>query len=59
MVVTGTVANWEKWTGMAFPQTGRYVVAGGLDLVEIDLERGQGLYEETNLWMRHPESATS
>jgi GNAT superfamily N-acetyltransferase len=53
MVVTGTVAQWERWTGMAFPQTGRYVVAGGLDLVEIDRERDQGLYEETNLWMRH------
>lgn len=54
MVVTGTVAQWERWTGMVFPQTGRYVVAGGLDLVRIDRERDQGLYEETNLWMRHP-----
>ncbi|MFJ5984973.1 Long-chain-fatty-acid--CoA ligase [Lentzea sp. NPDC092896] len=53
MVVTGTVAQWERWTGMAFPQTGRYVVAGGLDLVAIDRERDQGRYEETNLWMRH------
>lgn len=54
MVVTGTVAEWERWTGMVFPQTGRYVVAGGLDLVTIDRERDQGVYEETNLWMRHP-----
>ncbi|WP_439656411.1 Long-chain-fatty-acid--CoA ligase [Lentzea sp. HUAS TT2] len=53
MVVTGTVAQWEGWTGMAFPQTGRYVVAGGLDLVAIDRERDLGVYEETNLWMRH------
>ncbi|MFJ8959443.1 hypothetical protein ACIRG5_08620 [Lentzea sp. NPDC102401] len=51
--MTGTVAQWERWTGMAFPQTGRYVVAGGLDLVAIDRERDQGLYEETNLWTRH------
>ncbi|MFD9700525.1 Long-chain-fatty-acid--CoA ligase [Lentzea sp. NPDC059081] len=53
MVVTGPVAEWERWTGMAFPQSGRYVVAGGLDLVAIDRERDQGVYEETNLWMRH------
>ncbi|SER84190.1 hypothetical protein SAMN05216188_11690 [Lentzea xinjiangensis] len=53
MVVSGSVAQWEEWTGMAFPQTGRYVVPGGLDLVEIDRERDRGLYEETNLWMRH------
>ena len=51
MVVTGTVAEWEKWTEMAFPQPGRYVVPGALDLVHIDGD--QGVYEETNLWMRH------
>ncbi|MBC3841928.1 hypothetical protein GXW82_22165 [Streptacidiphilus sp. 4-A2] len=53
MVVPGTVANWEKWTGMAFPQSGQYVVPGALDLVTIDCERDHGLYAETNLWMRH------
>jgi GNAT superfamily N-acetyltransferase len=53
MVITGTVAEWEKWTNMAFPQTGQYVVPDALDLVEIDCERGRGIYAETNLWMRH------
>ncbi len=53
MIVTGTVAEWQDWTGMAFPQTGRYVVPGALDLVELDVERDQGTYVETNLWMRH------
>lgn len=53
MVVSGTVAEWEKWTAMAFPQTGRYVVADALDLVEIDRERDRGVYAETNLWMQH------
>lgn len=53
MVVTGAVAEWEEWAGMAFPETGRYVVPGALDLVEIDRERDHGAYAETNLWMRH------
>ena len=53
MVITGTVAEWEEWVGMAFPETGRYVVPGALDLVEIDRERDLGAYAETNLWMRH------
>jgi GNAT superfamily N-acetyltransferase len=53
MVVTGTVAEWEQWAGMAFPDTGRYVVPGALDLVEIDRARDLGVYEETNLWMQH------
>jgi GNAT superfamily N-acetyltransferase len=55
MVITGTVAEWEEWTGMAFPETGRYVVPGALDLVQINRERDRGVYEETNLWMRHPD----
>ena len=55
MVVTGTVTEWEEWAGMAFPETGRYVVPRALDLVEIDRERDLGAYAETNLWMRHRE----
>jgi len=53
MVVTGTIAEWERWAGMAFPETGRYVVPGALDPVEIDAEGNRGVYAETNLWMRH------
>jgi hypothetical protein len=53
MIVTGTVAEWEQWASMAFPETGRYVVPGALDLVEIDREQDLGTYAETNLWMRH------
>ncbi|GAA3102518.1 hypothetical protein GCM10017687_12150 [Streptomyces echinatus] len=25
--MTGTVSEWEKWTGMAFPETGDYVTS--------------------------------
>ncbi len=53
MVVTGTVTEWEDWAQMAFPETGRYVVPGALDLVDIDRDQDIGHYEETNLWMRH------
>ncbi|HTX28398.1 MAG TPA: hypothetical protein VME19_15420 [Streptosporangiaceae bacterium] len=53
MVVTGTVADWADWAGMEFPETGRYVVPGALDLVEIDREQDLGTYAETNLWIRH------
>jgi GNAT superfamily N-acetyltransferase len=53
MVVTGTVGEWAEWTGMAFPETGRYVVPGALDLLDVDAARGHGTYAETNLWMRH------
>jgi hypothetical protein len=53
MLVTGTVAEWEQWAGLAFPESGQYVVPGALDLVEIDRDRDLGSYAETNLWIRH------
>jgi GNAT superfamily N-acetyltransferase len=53
MVITGTVADWETWTRMLFPQTGQYVVPDALDLVSISREEDLGSYAETNLWMRH------
>lgn len=30
MVITGTVAEWEAWTAMRFPESGAYVVSGAL-----------------------------
>jgi hypothetical protein len=55
--VAGTIAEWEQWAEMAFPETRSYVVPGALVPVEIDLERDEGLYLEPNVWMRHPPSA--
>jgi hypothetical protein len=53
MVVTGTVQEWEAWTGMSFPESGPYVVPGALQPVLIDLEKDCGRYEDPNIWMRH------
>jgi GNAT superfamily N-acetyltransferase len=53
MVITGSVADWEAWTGMVFPETDRYVVPDALGLVDIDCEADTGTYVEENLWMRH------
>ena len=54
MRILGSVAEWEEWTGMAFPESGTYVVPGALVPVEVDLERDEGLYVEPNVWMVHP-----
>jgi len=54
MVITGTVSEWEEWTGMLFPESDAYVVPGALQPVVMDLERDLGSYEEPNVWMRHP-----
>jgi GNAT superfamily N-acetyltransferase len=53
MAITGTIQEWETWTGMRFPESGPYVVPGALQPVLIDLERDCGRYEDPNIWMRH------
>jgi GNAT superfamily N-acetyltransferase len=53
MEITAEVAAWEAWTGLAFPETGPYVVPGALVPVAIDRERDLGRYLEPNVWLRH------
>jgi GNAT superfamily N-acetyltransferase len=53
LVAEGTVADDERWSGLAFPESGRYVVEGALVPVAIDRERDHGSYREPNVWMRH------
>lgn len=53
MVIKGTIAEWESWTDMIFPETGRYVVPGALALVDINRLEDTGTYTEENLWVQH------
>ncbi|HEX9415506.1 MAG TPA: hypothetical protein VF895_02225 [Gaiellaceae bacterium] len=55
--ITGSVAEWEAWTEMAFPESGEYVFPAGLATVEIDREQDVGRYWEPNVWMRHEVAA--
>lgn len=57
--VAGSVAQWEEWAQMTFPETGAYVVPGALVPVDIDRERDEGIYVEPNVWMVHPGDAPS
>ncbi len=52
--ITGAVADWEAWTGMAFPDTGDYVFPAGLATVHIDHDTDSGDYWESNIWIIHP-----
>jgi len=51
--ITGTVADWEGWTAMSFPETADYWFPGGLATVAIDRDADEGRYWEPNVWMRH------
>lgn len=53
MVIPGTLADWEKWAGMQFPESGAYVVPGALQPIEIDVEADRVEYVEPNVWMHH------
>lgn len=53
MVVTGTVEDWQDWTGMEFKRSGKIVVPGALVPVSIDKKQNEGRYEEPNIWVRY------
>ena len=54
MRITGTVAEWEEWTAMAFPESGDYVIPRGQAPLNIDREADVGVYVEPDVWLRHP-----
>lgn len=51
--MTGSVEEWETWTGLNFPESGEYVIPGGLSLLQIDRETDSGTYIEPNVWVQH------
>jgi hypothetical protein len=53
MTMRGTVADWERWTGLAFPESGEYVVPFATRTVSIDREADAGTYHDENVWIVH------
>ncbi len=52
-VMTGTVAEWESWTGLVFPDSGDYVIPDGLSTLHIDFDADLGKYVEPSIWVQH------
>ncbi|MDR0218294.1 MAG: transferase [Enterobacteriaceae bacterium] len=53
MQIYGAVEEWEEWTGMRFPQSGEYIIPGGLVPLVVDMEKQTASYIEPNLWVYH------
>lgn len=53
MRIEGTIADWETWTGMTFPDTGSYLPRGAADILRIDREADLGVYLDPNVWIVH------
>jgi GNAT superfamily N-acetyltransferase len=51
--ISGTIDEWEQWTGMAFPESGEYWFPRGLATLAVERESDRGSYWEPNVWMRH------
>lgn len=56
MRITGTVAEWESWTGLALPASGEYTFPEGLATLHVDRDADLGAYWEPNVWMIHPDT---
>ena len=51
--VTGTIKDCEEWTSMHFRESGRYVIQGALQPIQIDRENDFGIYYDPNLWIEY------
>lgn len=53
MIIPGSVAEWQEWTGQDFPGSGQYIVPFALNPVDVDIELDRGIYIEPNVWVVH------
>jgi GNAT superfamily N-acetyltransferase len=53
MTVSGSLAQWRRWTGLPFDEDGDIDVPGALVPVRCDTSRDQAVYVEPNVWVRH------
>ena len=51
--MTGTVAEWEQWSGIPLPSSGDYVIPQGMSVLHVNRETDLGTYTEPNIWIRH------
>ena len=55
LLITGTVAEWESWTGLPLPADGDFVFPEGLAPLHVDHAADRCTYWEPNVWMVHPD----
>ncbi|WP_307803954.1 N-acetyltransferase [Micromonospora echinofusca] len=53
MTITGTLADWRRWTGLPFDTSGPVHVPEALVPVHCDVTHDHAVYVEPNVWVRH------
>jgi GNAT superfamily N-acetyltransferase len=59
MTITGTVAEWEHWTGLTFGESGPRIVPFATNPVVVDHEADRVVYHDANVWVVHDLSTPS
>lgn len=50
---TGTVAQWEMWTGILLPESGTYVIPEALATLHVDRDADLATLVEPGVWIQH------
>jgi hypothetical protein len=50
---TGTVAQWQEWSGLDLPGDGAYIVPDALSPLQVDRAADLGTCVEPTIWVRH------
>ncbi len=53
MLIPGQISEWAEWTGLTFPGSGRYIVPGALNPIDVDVKNDLATYVEPNVWVLH------
>src|SRR5690349_9717160 len=53
MTLRASIGEWAEWTGLSFPETGEYLPTGTAAPVHVDVEAGEGVYHDPNVWVVH------
>jgi GNAT superfamily N-acetyltransferase len=53
MTITGSVGDWERWTGLALPESGAYVIPFATNPIVVDRVADRVVYHDANVWMVH------
>ena len=53
MEMVGSIADWERWTGLRFRESGPHVVPLATNPVEVDVGADRVVYHDANVWIVH------
>ncbi len=53
IIISADIPEWEKWTGMTFPDSGPYIIPHGDAPLEVNREENRAEYVAPGIWVVH------